>query len=260
MAETQAGPEDIVVIPDSSHIPSKRPSSSSTPSGTVECLSDFYDQRTVRAKQESQQISGSTASRSGRSAGVAFSEGGIRSAAFCSGALSRMLLENVLPDYLSCVSGGGYTGAAFVEWKERQKRNGHNSDDSKWHDEFFDTMRQNAGYMCDWQCPFSGLWHSAVFVVLLVTVVFILPCVLSLPYASPIAVAVDLLFGEILRQNAKCPPSAHACTDTKTSRTSSLMLMLYENCQSPGRRTTLIITTLIFFRLVLLSFKKKTFP
>lgn len=101
------------------------------PSGTVECLSDFYDQRTVRAKQESQQISGSTASRSGRSAGVAFSEGGIRSAAFCSGALSRMLLENVLPDYLSCVSGGGYTGAAFVEWKERQKRNGHNSDDSK---------------------------------------------------------------------------------------------------------------------------------
>lgn len=118
MAETQAGPEDIVVIPDSSHIPSKRPSSSSTPSGTVECLSDFYDQRTVRAKQESQQISGSTASRSGRSAGVAFSEGGIRSAAFCSGALSRMLLENVLPDYLSCVSGGGYTGAAFVEWKE----------------------------------------------------------------------------------------------------------------------------------------------
>ena len=131
MAETQAGPEDIVVIPDCSHIPSKRPSSSSTPSGTVECLSDFYDQRTVRAKQESQQISGSTASRSGRSAGVAFSEGGIRSAAFCSGALSRMLLENVLPDYLSCVSGGGYTGAAFVEWKERQKRNGHNSDDSK---------------------------------------------------------------------------------------------------------------------------------
>ena len=127
MAETQAGPEDIVVIPDSSRIPSKRPSSSSTPSGTVECLSDFYDQRTVRAKQESQQISGSTASRSGRSAGVAFSEGGIRSAAFCSGALSRMLLENVLPDYLSCVSGGGYTGTAFVEWKERQKRNGHNS-------------------------------------------------------------------------------------------------------------------------------------
>ena len=91
-------------------------------------------------------------------------------------------------------------------------------------------MRQNAGYMCDWQCPFSDLWHSAVFVVLLVTVVFILPCVLRLPYTFPIAVAVDLLFGEILRQNAKCPPSAHARTGTKTSRTSSLMLMLYENC------------------------------
>ena len=51
--------------------------------------------------------------------GVAFSGGGIRSAAFCSGAL-RWLLENkkeLKLDYLSCVSGGGYTGSAYVQWK-----------------------------------------------------------------------------------------------------------------------------------------------
>lgn len=256
MAETQSGPEDIVVIPDSESIPLTKASPPGTPSGLVEGHSKFFDQRD-RAMQATEQSGGSTTSRSEKSAGVAFSGGGIRSAAFCSGALRRMLLKNVLPDYLSCVSGGGYTGAAFVEWKEWKRRNRDNGDDNKWHDEFFDTMRQNAGYLCDWQCPFVGLWHSVVFVVLLVTVVVILPCVLWLPYAFPIAVAVDVLFGKILRQNATCPPSAHARTDPRTSRTSSLMLMLYENCHSPSRRTALIFTTLICSLLFYFLSRKK---
>ncbi|XP_022787163.1 uncharacterized protein LOC111327285 [Stylophora pistillata] len=256
MAETQSGAEDIVVIPDSESIPLTKASPPGTPSGLVEGHSKFFDQRD-RAMQATEQSGGSTTSRSQKSAGVAFSGGGIRSAAFCSGALRRMLLKNVLPDYLSCVSGGGYTGAAFVEWKEWKRRNRDNGDDSKWHDEFFDTMRQNAGYLCDWQFPFVGLWHSVVFVVLLVTVVFILPCVLWLPYAFPIAVAVDVLFGKILRQNATCPPSAHALTDPMTSRTSSLMLMLYENCHSPSRRTALIVTTFICSLLFYFLSRKK---
>ena len=49
--------------------------------------------------------------------GVALSGGGIRSAAFCSGALRRLLQKNVKIDFLSCVSGGGYTGSAYVDWK-----------------------------------------------------------------------------------------------------------------------------------------------
>jgi len=44
--------------------------------------------------------------------GLAFSGGGIRSAAFCSGVLRRLLQRNTKIDYLSCVSGGGYTGTA----------------------------------------------------------------------------------------------------------------------------------------------------
>lgn len=53
------------------------------------------------------------------STGVAFSGGGIRSAAFCSGALRKLLQDDVPFEYLSCVSGGGYTGAAFMDWKFR---------------------------------------------------------------------------------------------------------------------------------------------
>jgi predicted patatin/cPLA2 family phospholipase len=46
--------------------------------------------------------------------GVAFSGGGIRSAAFCSGVLRRLITKKKEPDLLSCVSGGGYTGSAYM--------------------------------------------------------------------------------------------------------------------------------------------------
>ncbi|PFX19869.1 hypothetical protein AWC38_SpisGene15708 [Stylophora pistillata] len=42
--------------------------------------------------------------------GLAFSGGGIQSAALCSGVLRRLLQRKAKIDYLSCVSGGGYTG------------------------------------------------------------------------------------------------------------------------------------------------------
>jgi hypothetical protein len=49
-------------------------------------------------------------------AGLAFSGGGIRSAAFCLGALQAIEAEGKLPaiDYLSTVSGGGYVGCSLA--------------------------------------------------------------------------------------------------------------------------------------------------
>jgi hypothetical protein len=48
--------------------------------------------------------------------GVALSGGGIRSAAFCTGAMQALAKNNILPkiDYLSTVSGGGYCGISTV--------------------------------------------------------------------------------------------------------------------------------------------------
>ena len=51
--------------------------------------------------------------------GLAFSGGGIRSASFCTGVLRYILQKKVDLGYLSCVSGGGYAGAAFLDWKFR---------------------------------------------------------------------------------------------------------------------------------------------
>ena len=173
-----------------------------------------------------------------RSTGIAFSGGGIRSAAFCSGALRRMLQDEVPMEYLSCVSGGGYTGAAFLDWKKRRTKLGTTYTDKKWQEEFFEQMRKNAGYMCNWQSPGWGIWQSFVFTLLLIVVVIILPCVLWLPYAFPVAVFVDVIFGGILRQNSTCSSSV-----SMGAKTSFLILELYDDCQPPGRRVALFVIT-----------------
>ena len=95
------------------------------------------------------------------------------------------------PDYLSCVSGGGYTGSAYVQWKY------FNGDDpSNDIDKFFDGMRENTGYICNWQKKCGGLLDSIVpFVVFLAIVV---PVVGWLLFGFPIALVINLLYGQFL--------------------------------------------------------------
>src|SRR5690606_24264664 len=56
--------------------------------------------------------------------GVALSGGGIRSATVALGLLQRMAQRRVLPavDYLSTVSGGGFTGGWWSAWLSRRGR------------------------------------------------------------------------------------------------------------------------------------------
>ena len=64
--------------------------------------------------------------------GLAFSGGGIRSAALCSGVLRRLLQRSVQVDYVSCVSGGNYAATAYLDWKYRNE----GLDDHSWHKRF----------------------------------------------------------------------------------------------------------------------------
>lgn len=230
---TDPDPEEIVVDPIPSNEPLvKKISSSGTPSGFIEGRP--FKQRLD--PNSAVQQSGCISPDPKRTTGIAFSGGGIRSAAFCSGALRRMLQDDVPLEYLSCVSGGGFTGAAFLDWKQRPKKLGIT--DKVWQEQFFEKMRKNAGYLCNWQSPGWGICQSINFTLLLIFVVIILPCVLWLPYAFPIAVFVDVLFGGILRENSTCPPSVSV-----SAKTSFLILELYDDCQPPGRRVALFLTT-----------------
>ncbi|XP_068701621.1 uncharacterized protein [Montipora foliosa] len=135
-----------------------------------------------------------------RQTGLAFSGGGIRSAAFCSGVLRRLLQRETRIDFLSCVSGGGYTGSAYVDWKYRNK----NADHPTWHQEFFEHMRKRSGLMCDWQIPLHGIVDTVLIVLLILFVCVLMPFLIWGCYAFPVAYAIDFLFGKLLRAEFKC--------------------------------------------------------
>ncbi|XP_022799734.1 uncharacterized protein LOC111337654 [Stylophora pistillata] len=139
--------------------------------------------------------------------GVAFSGGGIRSAALCSGVLRRLLQVGAKVDYLSCVSGGGYTGTAFLDWKYRNEREARGSEE--WHQEFFENMRQRAGYLCNWEKPCQGIVDMILMLFLVLTVTFIEPSFIYGTYAFPLAFSIDYFFGKSLRPKVDCD---HATT------------------------------------------------
>ena len=142
------------------------------------------------------------------SCGVAFSGGGMRSAALCSGVLRYLLQHKIVFDYLSCVSGGGFTGAAYLDWKYRHNQ----QDSSEWHHEFFNHLRRRCGIFCSWGNPLIGIIDTVILLLLCVVVAIILPAFTSLAFAFPTAFVVDFLFGDILRAGFHC-----ATTSTNSS-------------------------------------------
>lgn len=142
--------------------------------------------------------------------GVGFSGGGIRSAAFCSGVLRRLLQRQVKVDCLSCVSGGGYTGTAYLDWKYRNGQKDH----PKWHQEFFEHMRKRAGYFCNWQNPIVGVIDALSTFALIALVSVIFPVIIWMSYACPLAYLVDFLVGDLLRaEPCKEDPLTHECVE-----------------------------------------------
>lgn len=127
--------------------------------------------------------------------GVAFSGGGIRSAALCSGVLRRLLQKKASIDYLSCVSGGGYTGTSYLDWKYRNGK----EDDPKWHREYFEHLRTRSAIFCNWQKPCQGILDSIILFTMTISVAIIIPLLLWTSYACPLAFVIDFLFGDVLR-------------------------------------------------------------
>ena len=134
--------------------------------------------------------------------GLAFSGGGIRSAALCSGVLRRLLHRGVHVDYVSCVSGGNYTAAAYLDWKYRHDK----TDDHTWHQEFFEHMRKRVGHFCDWQRHggLQGLLDTMIMIALLITINLVIPVIMYSAGAFPGAFIIDFVFGKILREGFEC--------------------------------------------------------
>ena len=151
--------------------------------------------------------------------GVAFSGGGIRSTALCSGVLRRLLQRGIVPDSLSCVSGGGYTGTAYVDWKYRNEQ----KDDPRWHKEFFDQLRSNADFVCDWDNPLRGILETIFLVTVALFIAIILPFVNWFGFAFPTAFIIDYFFGDLLRDPFTCPDvKTHNFTSSQIAHNSEV--------------------------------------
>ena len=162
----------------------------------------FVGERDVDPEANVMQNGGGMPTRDG--IGVAFSGGGIRSAAFSSGVLRRLLQKKIPVEYMSCVSGGGYTGTAYVEWKYRHG----GVDDPEWHEKFFNQMRENASAQCNWKNPLRGCIDTFGILALVVTVVFAVPALMWIPIAFPLAYLVNYFFGSMLRMGFICKGDA----------------------------------------------------
>ena len=184
--------------------------------------------------------------------GLAFSGGGIRSAAFSSGVLRRLLQRNTKIDYLSCVSGGGYTGSAYVDWKYR---NGNN-DDPEWHQRFFEHMRERSGLMCNWQIPLHGVVNTLIILFLILFVCVLMPLILWSPYVFPVAYAIDLLFGNLLRAEFHCPDASTTSPPLNNTADNATLHV----SQGTQRSLCQVKTgTEVYYRVVLFSFLASMF-
>ena len=156
--------------------------------------------------------------------GVAFSGGGIRSAAFCSGVLRRLIGTENEPDVLSCVSGGGYTGSAYVQWKYRQ---GNGSSPKDWAEKFFINMRNNVGIYCNWSGCCTGFWDSIILVFLIIFAI-LFSLITALAFAFPIAFVVNIFYGRFLN-SVRCSTDADSadCTERKYLFLASLGFFLF---------------------------------
>ena len=179
--------------------------------------------------------------------GLAFSGGGIRSAALCSGVLRRLLKDKAKVDYLSCVSGGGYTGTSFLDWKYRKEKK--TEDSEEWHEEFFDNMRQRAGYFCNWEKPRQGIVDTIVMILLVLTVTFIEPIVIYGSYAFPLAFIIDYLFGKLLRAKVDCD---HVASTPSPSNTNTTAQEIRKHCIS--RQKTVAFSMISLFSVLLVLF------
>ena len=179
--------------------------------------------------------------------GLAFSGGGIRSAALCSGVLRRLLKDKAKVDYLSCVSGGGYTGTSFLDWKYRKEKK--TEDSEEWHEEFFDNMRQRAGYFCNWERPRQGVLDTIVMFLLVLTVTVIEPIVIYGSYAFPLAFIIDYLFGKLLRAKVDCD---HVASTPSPSNRNTTAQEIRKHCIS--RQKTVAFSMISLFSVLLVLF------
>ena len=89
---------------------------------------------------------------------------------------------------------------AYLDWKFRHEQ----QDNPEWHKRFFDHMRDHIGFYANWNNPIIAFLDSVVLVFFVILVSVVLPIVNWFPWATPVALLIDLCFGNIMRESFTC--------------------------------------------------------
>lgn len=82
-----------------------------------------------------------------------------------------------------------------MDWKYRHDKR----DDNTWHQQFFNHLRQGAGLICHWQKPCQAILEFLAILTVIFFVSFVVPLIMWMSLAFPLAFVLDYLFGGILR-------------------------------------------------------------
>ena len=171
--------------------------------------------------------------------GLAFSGGGVRSAAFCSGVLRFVLQKSLSVDYLSSVSGGGFVASSYLDWKFRHEQ----TDRPEWHKKYFENLRKRIGFYASYNNPILGFLETALLVCFFVLVSVVLPIVNWFPLAFPVAFVINLCFGNIMRGDFSCGKNWTDITG-ETHNLTKECFFLY--LPLPMEKTDILFSVLIF--------------
>ncbi|KAL9973423.1 hypothetical protein ACROYT_G019882 [Oculina patagonica] len=158
-----------------------------------------------------------------------------------------LAVRDVKVDCLSCVSGGGYTGTAYLDWKYRHEK----KDDPKWHQEFFNYMRSRAGYFCNWKNPIVAIFDSLLIIALIALVSAVIPIIIWMSFACPVAYVVDYLVGDLLR--------AEGCVGDLAGNQTAFEATHHHDCSVEGNAYRKVVLFASLLAVAVLSFMLKNF-
>ena len=107
-------------------------------------------------------------------------------------------------------------------------------------------MRARAGYFCNWQSPLTAVFDSFLIIALLILVSFIIPILIWMTVACPMAYLIDFLFGDLLR--------SEGCTGNLAGNETAFEAVNGHECHVEGASYTKVVLFASLLAITVVSF------
>ena len=126
---------------------------------------------------------------------------------------------------------------------------------------FFEHLRQNTGYFCDWQKAIRGIGDTLALLAILLFVNVIIPFLVWGSLSIPTAYVIDFIFGDILRSGFICKhfevfnETSHTVVGNASKRDTKLRQKCirpeFDPSQPQASNQVITVVVLLLFTLVI---------